>query len=190
MISETKIKKNATKFFESGAKYGGLTPALNDVLGVNIVDAPASTRTDIHNAFPGGLIDHILKVAKYCVSLNDILPEPQKLNLSSLLKVAIVHQIGKANLYKKLDSPWHNERGMMYEFNDNIISMKVGERSAYLALTNGVSLSEEEYGAIINFDKDEDDKQAKYHNSLLGDILKSANVLAIKEEKFILDNGK
>jgi len=188
MLSEVKIKKNAAKFFESGEKYGALNANLIDALGTDIVEAPASTRIDLHNAFPGGLIDHILRVAKYCVSINEILPEPQRVNQNSLLKVAFIHQIGKVNLYKKLDSPWHNERGIMYEFNDKLVSMRVGERSVYLALRYGINLSEEEYVAIINFDKDGDDMQAKYHNSLIGDILKSASLLAIKEEKFIIAN--
>ena len=189
MLTEDKIKKNATKFYSTGEKYKCLTPELIDELGVKIVDAPASTRTDMNNAFPGGLIDHILKVTKYCVSLNEVLPKPQQLETESIIKVALLHQIGKVNLYKKLESPWHNERGMMYEFNDELISMKVGERSAFISMAFGVKLTEMEYQAIINFDKDDDDKQAKFHNSVLGDILKSANMLAISEEKFNIKNG-
>ena len=189
MLSTDKIKKNANKFFSTGEKYSCLTPQLLDKLGVEIVESPASTRTDLNNAFEGGLIDHILRVTKYCVSLNDILPEPQKLSLESLIKVSILHQIGKVGLYKKLESPWHNERGIMYEFNNDLLSMKVGERSAFLALSYGVNLTDVEYQAIVNFDKDDDDKQAKFHTSLLGDILKAANMLAINEEKFNQTNG-
>jgi hypothetical protein len=40
----------------------------------------------------------------------------------------------------------------------------------------------------MNFDKSEDDLQAKFHNSLLGDLLKMANTLAIKEYQF--ENNK
>ena len=189
MLTEEKIKKNAAKYYSTGDEYKCLTPELIDELGVQIVDAPASTRTDMNNAFPGGLVDHILTVTKYCVSLNNLLPKPQQLEMDSIIKVSIIHQIGKVKLYKKLESPWHNERGMMYEFNDDLISMKVGERSLYIATSCGVKFTEEEYQAIVNFDKDDDDKQAKFHNSTLGDILKSANVLAISEEKFKQKNG-
>jgi len=189
MLTPDKVKKNATKFFETGDKYNCLTPQLLDVLGVDIVEAPASTRTDLNNAFEGGLIDHILRVTKYCVSLNGVLPKPQQVELESLIKVSMLHQLGKVNLYKKLDSAWHNERGMMYEFNNDVTSMKVGERSAYLALSNGVKLTDIEYQAIVNFDKDDSDKQAKFHTSILGDILKAANMFAINEEKFNLNNG-
>jgi hypothetical protein len=46
----------------------------------------------------------------------------------------------------------------MYEFIDNLTSMRVSERSAYYALANGIELSEEEFAAITFSDKT-DDKQ-------------------------------
>lgn len=60
--------------------------------------------------------------------------------------------------------------------------MRVSDRSAIYALSNGVKLNEEEYQAIIMFDR-EDDKMAEYHNSNMGDLLKMANLFAIKAEK-------
>jgi len=47
----------------------------------------------------------------------------------------------------------------------------------------GIKLSEEEYQAIVNYDKSEDDKQSKWYGSTLSTILKQANELAIIEEK-------
>jgi hypothetical protein len=70
----------------------------------------------------------------------------------------------------------------MYEFNDEISSMRVGERSIYYAMSHGVTLTEEEYSAILNFDKT-DDKMAEYHNSTIGDLLKTAALFAVKHEK-------
>jgi hypothetical protein len=61
--------------------------------------------------------------------------------------------------------------------------MRVGERSAYYSINNGVSLSEEEYQSIINFDKPEDDKMSKFHGSTLSIILRQANELSIIEQK-------
>jgi hypothetical protein len=71
----------------------------------------------------------------------------------------------------------------MYEFNNELTSLSVGERSAVYALSNGVALTEEEFQAIVNHDKDDSDKQAKWHSTTLGVILKQANELAIMEEK-------
>ena len=61
--------------------------------------------------------------------------------------------------------------------------MKIGERSIYYSMKYGVDLSEEEYQAIINYDKTEEDKQAKWYGGTLSTILKQANDLAIIEEK-------
>jgi hypothetical protein len=70
-----------------------------------------------------------------------------------------------------MQSKWHRDNlGKMYEFIDNLTSMRVSE-SAYYALANGIELSEEEFAAITFSDKT-DDKMAEYHNSMLGDLLK------------------
>jgi hypothetical protein len=185
MIKQEQIVKNTKKYFQTAQEHGFMTEELMSFLGENFIKAPASTMSDLHNAFEGGLIDHLLRVTKYAVSINEtILPENLKLQKKDIIKVCFLHQIGKAHLYTPCTSEWHiKNQGKMYDFNDDLTSMRVGERSAHYVLTNGVTLTEEEYQAIINFDKDDSDKQAKYHNSLLGDLLKMANQLAITEEK-------
>jgi hypothetical protein len=70
----------------------------------------------------------------------------------------------------------------MFEYNENLVSMRVSERSLYYALSFGITLTEEEYSAILMFDKT-DDKMAEHHNSLLGELLKMGNNFAIKHEK-------
>ena len=181
-MTEEKVLKNTKKYFETAEKYGFMNDTLMEALGKEFIAAPASTRTDLHNAFEGGLIAHLLLTTKYAISLNGILPEALQVDTKSLIKVSLLHQIGKANLYLAEDK-WHQDRGMMYKFNNDLTSMSVGERSAYLATSNGVELTEEEFQAIINHDKDDSDKQAKFFTSNLGVILRQANELAILEEK-------
>jgi hypothetical protein len=179
-----KIEKNTKKFHATNEKYNIFTKGLLDFLGDDLTSAPASTMKSLHNAFPGGLIDHIILTTKYAVDINLSLPENLRVNNDSLIKVCFLHQIGKTYLYKLCESEWHrNNQGKMYEFKDDLVSMRVGERSAYYALKYGVELSEEEYQSIINYDKPDDDKQAKWHSSTLATILKQANELAIIEEK-------
>lgn len=182
-LTKEQVTKNAKKYFSTAEKYNFMNDDLMEFLGEEFIAAPASTRTDLHNAYEGGLIDHLLTVAKYAVGLNNLLPETDQVSMESLLKVSLLHQIGKANLYVENDSQWHRERGMMYEFNDTLVSMSVGERSIYYATNYGIKLSEEEYQAILNYDKGGDDKQAKWHTSTLGIVLRQANDLAILEEK-------
>src|SRR5690606_15923203 len=99
----------------------------------------------------GGLVDHLLRVTKFAVSLNELLPEGMRVSKESIVKTGCLHQIGKSKLFKSKDSKWHNENGIFYDFNDDLVSMSVGERSVYYAFKFGIDLSEEETQAILNF---------------------------------------
>lgn len=185
-LTQEKIAKNARKYFQTGEEYGFMPESLMTFLGKEFIGAPCSPKKDMNNAFDGGLIAHLLLVTRYAVTINDSIPEPLRVDKKSLVKVCCLHQIGKAKLFKPCESQWHRDnQGKFYEFDNNITPMKVGERSAYYALSHGVELNEAEYSAIVFHDKDDDDAQAKYHNSMLGDLLKIANTLAIHEEKSI-----
>ena len=182
-LEQEKIVANAKKYFDTATKLGFMNEDLMKFLVEAFIKAPASTMADLHNAFEGGLIDHLLRVGSYAVKFNNALPEEERVDQNSLLKVCLLHQIGKAHLYKPCESEWHRKnQGKMYEFNDDISSMRVGERSIYYAMSHGIKFTEEEYTAIINLDKN-DDKMAEYHNSMLGDLLKTAAIFAIKHEK-------
>ena len=181
---KNKVLKNKETFLEKNTLYGVLNKELLEFLGEDLMTAPASTMKSLHNAFPGGLVDHILKTTKYAIGINKLLPQDMSVDAHSIVKVCFLHQIGKTFLYKWCESEWHrNNQGKMYEFNEDMTSMKIGERSVYYAMKNGVSLTEEEYQAIVNYDKSDDDKQAKWYGSTLSTILKQANELAIIEEK-------
>lgn len=182
-LDQNQIVANTKKYFETATKIGFLTPELQSFLGTDFIKAPASTATNLHNAFEGGLIAHLLNVTKYAVMFNNALPENERVDQNSLIKVCLLHQIGKAKLYLPNPSEWHKTNlGKMYNFNEEITSMRVSDRSVIYAMSNGVRLSEEEAQAILFFDR-EDEKMAEYHNSRLGDLLKVANLFAIKNEK-------
>jgi hypothetical protein len=182
-LDQTKILANTKKYFETATKIGFMNDELMALLGEDFIKAPASSMADYHNAFEGGLIDHLLRVASYAVKINNTLPEDERVDQNSLLKVCLLHGIGKAKLYKPCTSEWHRKnQGKMYEFNDDLVSMRVGERSAYYILSHGISLTEEEFAAILFFDK-VDDRMSDYHNSMVGELLKMGNVLAIKHSQ-------
>ena len=73
----------------------------------------------------------------------------------------------------------------MYEFNEKITSMTVGERSIYHIISNNNSdiLTDIEYQAIINHSKPGTDDMSEWHTETLGEILKMSIKLAILEEK-------
>ena len=182
-LEQERIVANTKKYFDTATKLGFMTDELTTFLGEDFIKAPATNMADFHNAFEGGLIEHLLNVAKYAVLINKSLPEDEKVDQNSLVKVCLLHQIGKAKLYKPCESEWHrNNQGKMYEFNNDLISMRISERSVYYITSHGVNLTEEEYAAILNFDKT-DDKMAEFHNSMIGELLKMGSVLAIKSQE-------
>ena len=181
--------KNKAMIASTFSNYKFCSKDLQSFLETNgLYECPASTMTSLHNAFEGGLIDHMLRVTKYAVKLNEMLPEHLQTPKPSVVKVAFLHSIGKIGLYKKCESEWHRKNmGKMYEFIENIVSMSVSERSLYYISKYGNQedkLTEAEYQAISNYDKDlGEDKMARWHSEPLAIILRQAIELAILEEK-------
>ena len=187
MLESKKIVSNTKKYFTTAEEMGFMTDELMNILDKDFVGAPASTHLDLHNAFEGGLVDHLLRTTKFAISLNAALPDNLQSKKESIIKVCFLFQIGKAHLFVPNLSIWHKEKqGKMYEYNEELVSMGIGERSLYYALKAGVSLTEEESQAILNAAKDDSDKQAKFFTSPLGVLLKQANEWAIIEEKLLV----
>jgi len=189
-LDKQKLERNIKKFEEVNEKYNIFTKDLLDFLGQGYFLSPASPMKDMNNAFPGGLLDHTIKVAKYAVYLNKVIPESMQETMESILKVSFLSEIGKTFLFTPCKSEWHmTNLGKYFEYNEELVSMRVGERSAHYALSNGVKLTEDEYQAILNHDKSDDDKQVRWYTTKLCQLLKQATDLAILEEKE-MNNGK
>jgi hypothetical protein len=187
MIPAETIEKNKKSYYSAAKGYKVCELELVDKLAdMGLFETPASTMLSLHNAFPGGLVDHLLRVTSYAVKLNDMLPESLKQPKESVVRVSLLHSIGKIGLYSLCKSEWHiKNQGKMYEFNEDLTSMTIGERSIYYIMSNGFGsiLSDIEYQAILNHDKGSSDKMSEWHTSSLGETLKMAIKLAIMEEK-------
>jgi hypothetical protein len=184
MELRVRIEKNKSKFIESVKNYGNfITEELYEFLGEDLWTSPASTNLQLHSCFPGGLVEHILKVTGYAVKINDTLPEKLKVEKSSIVKVCFLHQIGKIKLYLLNNTDWEIKRGILYKFNEELTSMKISERSLFYCNQYGIKLSDVEFQAIMNFEKTDEDRQSRWYGNMLGIILKQAIELAIYEEK-------
>ena len=188
MLSKEQIEKNKKKFLETSQKYNVFTKELEEFLGEDFFIAPASPSLDMYSCYPGGLVEHLLKVCKYSIQINDLLPEGMRVEKNSVIRTSILAQIGKTYLFKFNESEWHRKTlGKIYEYqNGDINSMTVGERSAYYATTHNVKLSEDEYQAIIQSDKECSEKFIRWNCKPLTQIIKLGFELAVLEEK----NGK
>ncbi|TXH11432.1 MAG: hypothetical protein E6R04_02280 [Spirochaetes bacterium] len=133
--------------------------ALLNVLSANseaLLISPSSTRTEFHGAFPGGLVEHSLKVLKNLSVLSTSFEA--KLPIEEMVVVSLFHDIGKIGdgtneYYLPKNSSWHADRGIFFEVNPVLSSWKVSQLSLFHLQREGVVLNKDEYMAISSFDQ-------------------------------------
>ena len=195
LLSKEQLIKNLDIFSNTNEKYKIFTDELLDYLTNNgLFDCPASTSLNLHNCFPGGLIDHIIRVGRFSTKINELLSNTLKQEVESIIKVVFLHSIGKVGLYEEQESKWHRDNlGSYYQYaTEDKVTMKIGERSAYLAMKYDIKLSDFEYQAVINSSKNlEEDLQAKYFSDPLTIILRQGiSLAAIEEQQIFKDFNK
>lgn len=126
-----------------------LTSDLKDRLAAT----PASTQTKFVGAYPGGLVEHSLNVARLAYQVSKALDA--SLDPDSLLITALFHDLGKVgdeteDYYLEKKSDWHNERGIMFEVNEEIANVSVAERSVWWLNKYGCPLHQDELSAILS----------------------------------------
>lgn len=183
-LSKEQIEKNKSIFTSINKTYGIFPQELLDYLGDDLFHSPASTSNDMYGCYPGGLMDHLIKSCTYASHTNDLLPENLRAKKESVVKCVFLSQIGKVFMFEFNDNDWQvKNRGIMYKFTEDRISMRVPDKSLYLLSKYGIKLDETEYQAISNLGKDDDDKMSKYHSETLFSVIKMGFELAILEEK-------
>lgn len=139
---------------------------LRTQVGDEFFTCPASVRTDYHNAFPGGLCDHSLRVVDNLLKLTKIWA-PNRWPDSTLSFVGLFHDLGKVGdgtnpYYIVKDSDWHKKQGIMYDTNKACLYMPTSERGLYLLQKFGISVTDEEYLAIRLNDGMYDETNKRY----------------------------
>ena len=136
-------------------------------------------------AFDGSFTKNVIKLVKYANDLNHILPEELRADSSSINKVCMLSHISKILLYSPNDNNWEVvNRGMVYKYNPLDGALRVGERSALIAMNAGVKFTEFEFEAMRIMDKSsDDDGYTKYFSSPLSTVVRQANELLTLENK-------
>jgi len=192
-IIDTFLKSRASKLHE-----------MYEDLGVErVVMAPASSYEFFHSAWPGGYIDHVLRVIQFSLHIHQTY---EKLGLSikgytveELVFAAMHHDFGKMgypgegneHYIENTDEWWRTNRGKMYDVNENIANMSIPDRSIYLLQHYEIPISQNEFLAIRVHDGpyEEANKQywvsfstnSKFRNNLPY-ILHQADVMAYRYE--------
>jgi len=159
MLDEQKIEENYKKLMEyvnADSRSEKLTKMYED-FGNELLVAPASGRTYYHNAFPGGYLDHVLRVTETALHLSSLYKKmggDVDFTKEEVVFAALHHDLGKLGnpsegpQYVDQDSDWHRKRGSMYKHNENIQYMKVPDRALYLLQKYGIEITQKEWLGI------------------------------------------
>ena len=194
-ISENKINEFYTEFISELNSVGVDTEKLVKFVGEDrIKQSPAGLEVKSGLACPGALLFLIINSLKYAKKLYSATTSEKTVqtatgtdtrmvnelgvNYESLVKVALLHHIGKAMIYEPNDDEWQvNKRGIIYKWVDNDTTINCGERSQYICQRCGIEFSETEFEAMKINDKNNEDKFSMLHIQPLSMLIKQADEL-------------
>lgn len=146
---------------------------------------PASSIDHYHNAFPGGYVDHVIRVVECALKLKEAwsgFGADINFTEEELVFAALNHDLGKigteeAEQYIPNDSEWHRKnQGKMYKNNPDNPFMPVPDRSLFLLQQRGIQVSMNEYIAIKIHDGVYDDGNRPYYISSSKDAKLRSNM--------------
>jgi hypothetical protein len=133
---------------------------------------PAAHKKEYHNAFPGGYIDHVLRVIR-CARKQRDLWEEEGCDISTftheeLIFSALNHDLGKLgdeenDSYIPQTDEWRRKNlGEEYKFNTKLPFSSVPDRGLYLLQSHGIQYTFNEMVAIQTHDGLYDEGNKKY----------------------------
>lgn len=162
MLTPEQIKSNLEEFYALIEKHIS-EPRTTLLLGLyqgqeeNLAFAPASSKTHFHNAFPGGYVDHVIRVVKAALALTETwksLGATINFTEEELVFAALNHDLGKLGVDKKPsyipnDSEWHiKNQGAAYKPNPELPFTLIQDRSLFILQSHGITVTFNEYLAI------------------------------------------
>ena len=178
-MTEEQRDKNLEIYFKKLRQTGVNPNFLIERYGNLLQNATFTNSNEFGNAYDGSLIEIVLKVlTPYAVKLNELLPEEQRVDKTTLVKVCLLHQIAKAVRIVPNDNQWEIEkRNLLYKYDDKIPSIRTGLHSVSMCFECGIPLSTEEIEVMTINDRDLTDDQARWHASTMATIVRQANEL-------------
>jgi len=176
-LTAEQIQDNWNKFLSiidehiSEPRCSGLK-AFYEQYAERIMLMPASHKKEYHNAFPGGYVDHVLRVVQCALKLNKVWVEmgvdTSTYTVEELVFASLNHDLGKMGdeqneSYIPQTDQWRKEKlGEDYKFNDRLEYMSVPDRGLHLLMSHGVTFSRNEMLAIKLHDGLYDDANKPY----------------------------
>lgn len=176
MLEAEKIKENWDKFLNNIETYisGDRKDKLIEFYKKHeerFVMMPASHKSQYHNCFPGGYVDHVNRVVDAALKLDEVWRSFGMMDTyttEELVFSAINHDLGKfgdeqnASYIEQTDQWRKDKLNETYMFNDRLEYMTVPDRGLFLLINNGIELSKNEYLAIKTHDGIYDEANKAY----------------------------
>lgn len=154
-INQEALKKEFCELLQSTHREG-VDNVIEDLESLGFFDAPASTR--FHLNHDGGLCEHSLNVCKVGLMLRDemvkLSPASEAyLRKDSVIIATLLHDVCKADIYKKVMKRQKNENGVWedvpgFDVDYSNFPMGHGEKSVIRLLLSGLELTNDEMLAI------------------------------------------
>lgn len=137
--------------------------------------APASSKPMFHNAFPGGYVDHVIRVIEYSKNMYELWKKSgidvSEFLFEELLFSALNHDLGKIGFeyengeyYVPNPNQWEiDKKQAYYSVNGNIPWASVPDLSIYLLQSFNVNISWNEFHAIKLHDGLYDEANKPYY---------------------------
>ena len=149
------LKKEFCELLRS-TRREGVDYVIEDLENLGFFDAPASTK--FHLNYDGGLCEHSLNVCKVGLMLREemikMAPESESyLPKDSVIIATLLHDVCKADIYKKVMKKQKNQYGVWeevpgFEVDYSNFPMGHGEKSVIRLLLSGLELTDDEMLAI------------------------------------------
>ncbi len=133
---------------------------------------PAAHKKEYHNAFPGGYIDHVLRVIDCALDINEVWikhgVDTSTYTREELVFAAINHDLGKFGdetheAYITQTDQWRRDKlGEDYMFNEALAFASVPDRGLFLLQSNGITYTFNEMITIQTHDGLYDEGNKKY----------------------------
>jgi hypothetical protein len=137
-----------------------------------IIMMPASYKKEYHNAFPGGYVDHVIRVIDCAIKVNNVWKEmgvdESTYTTEELVFSALNHDLGKIGdenheSYIPQTDQWRKDKlGEDYMFNEALAFASVPDRSLFLLQQNNIQYTFNEMVAIQTHDGIYDEGNKKY----------------------------
>ena len=172
-LDENKIKEDYDRFMsliEEDPRSENLKRMYED-LDQELAGAPAAAVQHHHNAFPGGYLDHVLRVYDISVEMTKTFHAFEgELNFTSqeLQFATLHHDLGKLGepgepYYVEQDSDWHRKTlGQNYKYNNTIQYMSVTDRAHYMLQQYDIKITKNEWLGIHLSDGMYDESNKSY----------------------------